>query len=584
LKGYRARRNALTIAKIILFIAIPAFIYAFARGGEEAEVDWRSVAYAVGAFLSACGFVACNIVESKLLLKLAIGLQRVKILEAEIAALGGDHPSPDAGEEFRDPGHPYARDLDIFGAASLFRYVNRAVTPGGRVKMAGWLSRPSLSVDEIGARQEAATELSNIPDWCLDFRATAAARCRQALTSNEAGERAGAAVEIPRWWGVAAVATPVVVLAGWVGCIADLLPWFVPVDASLLALVMVAANIRLVNQSGERVARLARDLEPTRELTRVFARVAPRSRGTRELHDALFVRRGDAGAALDDLQRILARFDRRGNWLATLLANGFFASDFHLARRVEAWQEKWGEALPAWLAALEELEGLVSLATFAFNHPEFVAPAARDGSLLEATGLGHPLIPAGTRVANDFRVGGLHEFFVITGANMAGKSTFLRAVGVNLVLAGAGAVVCAREFAFRPTPLFSSMRTVDDLAGGTSYFLAELNRLKQLVEAAEREGRLFIILDEILKGTNSADKLEGSRRFLGRLLELPVAGIVATHDLELGELEGRYPGHFFNRCFEISHHGDDILYDYTLRPGVSRNMNASILLERMRLC
>ena len=186
-------------------------------------------------------------------------------------------------------------------------------------------------------------------------------------------------------------------------------------------------------------------------------------------------------------------------------------------------------------------------------------------------------------MTNDFGIDRLHEFYIITGANMAGKSTFLRAVGVNLVLACCGAVVHASSFEFQPMAIFTSMRTVDDLAKGTSYFHAELLRLQKLVTMAEREEKTFIILDEILKGTNSRDKLNGSRRFLQKLLTLPIAGLVATHDLELGALADTQPEHYFNRCFEITHTDDDIVYDYKLKPGISQNMNASILLEKMKL-
>ena len=166
---------------------------------------------------------------------------------------------------------------------------------------------------------------------------------------------------------------------------------------------------------------------------------------------------------------------------------------------------------------------------------------------------------------------------------MAGKSTFLRTVGVNLVLALSGNVVCSRTLSFQPMTLFTSMRTTDNLAKGTSYFHAELLRLRQLVQTAEHAQKTFCILDEMLKGTNSQDKLNGSRKFLLKLQTLPIAGLVATHDLALGELAQQDPRHFHNICFEIDHSGDQIVYDYKLRPGVSRNMNASILLQQMGL-
>ena len=211
---------------------------------------------------------------------------------------------------------------------------------------------------------------------------------------------------------------------------------------------------------------------------------------------------------------------------------------------------------------------------FAKAHPN-------DKNTLVMKGAFHPFLT--NPVGNTITVDENSNVIFLTGANMAGKSTFLRAIGVNLILACCGAVVRAESFEFQPMALFTSMRTVDNLAKGTSYFHAELLRLQQLVNMAQHEERLFIILDEILKGTNSRDKLNGSRRFLQKLLTLPVAGLVATHDLELGELANTIPDNFFNRCFEITHTDDDIAYDYKLKPGISQNMNASILLEKMKL-
>ena len=230
-----------------------------------------------------------------------------------------------------------------------------------------------------------------------------------------------------------------------------------------------------------------------------------------------------------------------------------------------------------------ELDTFVSMANYRYNHPDFVTPEISDDTLLRGEEIGHPLLVSARCVTNDFEVSRLHQFYIVTGANMAGKSTFLRAVGVNLVLACCGSVVRASSFRFQPMRIFTSMRTVDNLAKGTSYFHAELLRLKQLVETAQNEEKLFIILDEILKGTNSRDKLNGSRRFLQKLLSLPIAGLIATHDLELGELADAFPHNYFNRCFEITHTDDDIAYDYKLKEGVSQNMNASILLEQMGL-
>ena len=283
------------------------------------------------------------------------------------------------------------------------------------------------------------------------------------------------------------------------------------------------------------------------------------------------------------MERILAGLEQRANLLAELVTNALWMRDVHLVRRLEKWRRTYGTKIGEWLEAVSVADRLVSLATFRFNHPEYTVPEITDDRLLEAHAVGHPMLPREGMVTNDLTVRDLHEFFVVTGANMAGKSTFLRTIGVSLVMALSGCVVCASRFRCRPMALFTSMRTTDNLSKGTSYFHAELLRLQQLVHTAECEERLFIILDEMLKGTNSQDKLNGSLRFLEKLRGLRVAGLVATHDLALGELQERFPANFHNVCFEIDHQGREIVYDYKLRPGVSRNMNASILLEQMGL-
>ena len=301
------------------------------------------------------------------------------------------------------------------------------------------------------------------------------------------------------------------------------------------------------------------------------------------LHQQLFNETYNADEALRSLHKIQESFDQRSNVVVAMFMNGLFMRELHLIQRLVTWKRHYANAIPIWVEITGELDVLVSLANYKYNHPDFIHPTPGDNLLLRGTSIGHPLLPANECVTNDFEVARLHEFHIITGANMAGKSTFLRAIGVNLVLACCGAVVRAESFEFQPMALFTSMRTVDNLAKGTSYFHAELLRLQQLVHMAQQEERLFIILDEILKGTNSRDKLNGSRRFLQKLLTLPVAGLVATHDLELGELANTIPDNFFNRCFEITHTDDDIAYDYKLKPGISQNMNASILLEKMKL-
>jgi DNA mismatch repair ATPase MutS len=234
------------------------------------------------------------------------------------------------------------------------------------------------------------------------------------------------------------------------------------------------------------------------------------------------------------------------------------------------------------LNLLGEVDALASLANYAYNNPDHSFPEIIDsGPVIDAVRLGHPLLGRNTRVDNDFSIGSRGQVFIITGANMSGKSTFLRTIALNMVLAMTGAPVCAVEMKFSPVKLFTSMRTTDSLSSNESYFYAELKRLKILKEKLEGGENIFFILDEILKGTNSSDKSSGSLMFLKQLIELGGTGIIATHDISLGGMEKEFPGNVVNKCFEIEIDGQNISFDYILRDGITSKMNAVVLMKQM---
>lgn len=279
-----------------------------------------------------------------------------------------------------------------------------------------------------------------------------------------------------------------------------------------------------------------------------------------------------------ELKRILDGLDRRGNVLGLVIFDIFLLSDFFLLRRFLRWQRMDMDAIAAWVEAIAVYDGLISMATFRYNEPSATDAemVGSDDVVFEAQGLWHPFL--GERaVRNDFTVEDSH-YYIITGANMAGKSTFLRSVGINILLAYNGLPVFAEHLRVSVFSLFTSMRTTDDLSRGISYFNAELLRLKQLLGSCRHQRRTLIILDEILKGTNSLDKLNGSRLFLQEIARWPVSGIVATHDLELSKMEDEQPERFHNYCFEISL-SDKITYTYKMSRGVARNQNATYLLR-----
>jgi hypothetical protein len=288
-----------------------------------------------------------------------------------------------------------------------------------------------------------------------------------------------------------------------------------------------------------------------------------------------------APQAIHQLSRLLSAFDNRLNVLAGLLLNGFLLWDVQCILRLEKWKSRFRDHFTPWVEGMAETDALISLATFHFNFPDYCFPEFTDHEMVRATALGHPLIPDEQRVCNDFCVPSEGMVVLITGANMAGKSTFLRSVGVNVVLALTGAPVCAGQFALKPARLFTSMRTSDSLQHHESYFYAELKRIKTIVDELAQGKKMLIILDEILKGTNSDDKHRGSLAVLGRIFSLGGTAIIATHDLGLAKAESLYGGRMINKSFEIEIDGAEVSFDYRLRDGITQKMNASLLMQQM---
>jgi DNA mismatch repair ATPase MutS len=290
-----------------------------------------------------------------------------------------------------------------------------------------------------------------------------------------------------------------------------------------------------------------------------------------------------ASSAIRELARISNAYDIRLNLLGGFLMNVFLLWDIRQSIRLEKWQKKYKDLLPGWFSVLGEVDACISLAGYSYNNPDFIFPEIleADDIQIEAEQMGHPLIHVRKRVCNNFSVNGWGDFTILTGANMAGKSTFLRTLGVNMLLASCGAPLCAKTMTITPVMLVTSIHTIDSLADNESYFYAELKRLKMIIDMLKEGRQIFIILDEILKGTNSRDKQSGSRALVEQLVFLDAAGLIATHDLSLGELEARFPKHVRNKCFEVNIEKDQLTYDYLLKNGIAQNMNATILMEKM---
>jgi DNA mismatch repair ATPase MutS len=289
-----------------------------------------------------------------------------------------------------------------------------------------------------------------------------------------------------------------------------------------------------------------------------------------------------AGASVQKIGQLINSLDYRLNIIVGIILNGLILWDFQCLKRLEKWKSAYKTYFATWLEMLGQVDAFVSLGNFAANNPDYVYPSiAVDDNFFVSTDLGHPLINESVRVCNNFEISRKGTAIIVTGANMSGKSTFLRTLAVNYILAMTGAPVCAKKFIFKPVKLFTSMRAEDSLSDNESYFYAELKRLKQLKLLIDNHEPVFFILDEILKGTNSADKSLGSKMFLTKLVEMGGTGLIATHDISLGELETSFPEKIMNNCFEIEIDEGKISFDYIIRQGITNKMNAVLLMKQM---
>ena len=498
-----------------------------------------------------------------------------KVYLHELSYLNGDFSCFDDGERYADAHHPFTFDLDVFGKDSLFQRINRTVTTGG----SDWLAAQLSSVDNRSARADAVDELASMEPWRATFMALGAdgridsALIRQALQEIKS-------LQIPtfaatRWTFVLSWLLIVGLFAAVMASVAGLVNAQLPLWWGILhffgVFFVCSGACRVISKA---VDKLHEQLQVYVELIRQVSETAAFT--TPQNASIVNVLQG-ARQSFDQLNDILNGLDRRGNILGLFLMDALFLSDYFLVRRFLRWQRQYLGQVPVWIDAISEMDGLVSMATFRYNEPQAgrAEMVASEEMVYEAVGLYHPFLGA-KAVRNDFTLQHRH-YYIITGANMAGKSTFLRALGINYILAMNGMSVFATSLRVSAYSLFSSMRTTDDLAHGISYFNAELLRLKQLLTACQHNSQTLIILDEILKGTNSADKLNGSRLFLQAVSALPVTGVIATHDLELSKMEGE---RFHNYCFEIAL-GQDVTYSYKITPGIARNQNATFLLREI---
>jgi hypothetical protein len=507
-----------------------------------------------------------------------------RINERESSALSGDFSSFEAGAEFVNPDHTFSFDVDLFGNSSLFQYLNRTITSYGREILAGWLSDPySLNAD-LAKRQEAVRELAGKEKWRHTFMASGynnplekneIAALIDWISEHDDSGKSGLKTILIFIFPSAAIISLSLLISG-------ILHYSVFTFIFLVNLLIITAGLKKTNRIHNALSKKYYYLSSMDNLLKAFGSETFNSEILNEIQKNISVGKVSAAGSVRKLGSLIQAFDSRLNLLVGFALNGLLLWDYHSIRRLEKWKTDYSIHFPVWLMMLGEVDAYISLGNYAFNNPHFSYPSLSTGKImLSATSLGHPLINETDRVCNDFSIPDKGVVCVITGANMAGKSTFLRTLAVNYIVGMAGAPVCAEEMSFTPVKLFTSMRTTDSLSNHESYFYAELKRLRQLKSLIENGEPVLFILDEILKGTNSADKSLGSKLFIQRLIELGGTGLIATHDISVGEMETDYRGRVINRCFEVEIDGENISFDYLLRDGITHKMNAALLMKQM---
>jgi hypothetical protein len=501
----------------------------------------------------------------------------VLINDWEIKAQNDDHSTFGDGSEYIDSHHPFSFDMDMFGVGSLFQRINRTSTETGKERLAGVLINPLKSRDAILMRQAAVNELRTKLDFRQQFHAIG-------LSSTEKKEDQKKILE---WlqlrafvWGKASYKWMLIIFP--VASLITLLLWIV-IGLSGPFVGVTLFQWAIIGRHAKQVTLFQNYIGNKRYLLEKFAEHFHLLEG--EVFDGQLTKelREEAHEARQQILSLASRsraIDLRLNLIASLLLNSTFLYDLVCVYRLEQWRETNRPRLEKWLQAIADTDAWNSLATFAFNHPGYCSPEISEQRELNAEALGHPLINHAHRVTNDIQMDGSSNLWIVTGANMAGKSTFLRAVGVNVILSLVGSVVCASRMVCPLIDVYSGMRNTDSINENQSYFYAELLRLHNMIEKLRNGTPLLILLDEILKGTNSIDKLNGSEELLKQLTTMPCMAIIATHDVALGEMANAFT-QIKNFHFETTIKDGELFFDYKLRKGVSTGKNATFLMRKM---
>lgn len=525
------------------------------------------------------GFMILVIKHQSLRTQRVLSEHLIEINSIEIEALRGNYNSLPTGAEFTDPHHFFSNDVDLFGQGSFFQYLNRTATSSGRQTLAKLLT--DNDIENIVEKQEVIKELSEMPHWRQRYLALAK------MVKTETDHR---------------------IIISWIHNYKSFLPKlmkYLPVIFSLISFVLLVfvsmGQISFFILAGWFFTGLLITLPYFKRVNHLYLEAGQIKHTFRQYHtllseiekvqlkapfaisqqDKIQTSSKKASLIFKEFSKILDAFDQRNNMLFGILGNGLFLWDLRQTYKIDTWMSAYQSQVENWFDTIAYFDAQISLSNYAYNHPDHHFPEIKSKEYgISANMLGHPLLSQELRISNDFSIEE-KDFQIITGANMAGKSTFLRTVSLSLIMSNSGLPVCADKMIYSPIKLITSMRTTDSLAEESSYFYAEIVRLRFIVDQM-KDDKYFIILDEILKGTNSKDKAIGSRKFVEKLVRSGSTGIIATHDLSLCDIEQEYP-QIHNKYFDAQIKNEELIFDYKLKDGICTNMNASFLLKKMEI-
>jgi DNA mismatch repair ATPase MutS len=485
------------------------------------------------------------------------------------------------GQDFIDPEHDFTSDMDVFGDHSVFSYVNRCATGVGNLQLSDFLSGKS-PITEITARQEATKEFADRNEWCVNLRTDLYTRKIRNFSSEYLPEIKTGTKKIrrPEIWIITSYLILFLCLLGVV---------FWGMNLSLL-IIPIFFNIIVFHFTGKFIRGIKAELDGREKILNDYRKIlyeyeSQEWKSGYLIHLKQQLKKDDISAtqAIARLGNLSQKLDYTLNMIMAFILNFFFLWDLVITLRIARWFDEYATKTSDWFKVIGKVEAVLSLANLQFNHPEWVYPEfAENGFKFKGHELGHPLIPAHQRVCNDFICHEEKGVSIVTGSNMAGKSTFLRTVGVNILLARSGGPVCAKSLTLSHFRIMTYLNITDSLSENTSTFYREIKRLKKILDSARNDNNVLLLLDELLRGTNSADKARGSIAITRELIKNKIPAIIATHNLELADLQKDFPRHIENYFFDITIDANKkMTFDYKIKHGICNTFNASLLLREI---